>query len=119
MVVVWDVLPLVPLMVMVRVPVEARLLAVIFRVEVPAPLIDVGVKVRVVRLPCPLADRLMAELNPPVTAVVTVTVPDVPRATVMEVGEALIEKPAATEVTVSETVVVFTVVPEVPETVML
>jgi hypothetical protein len=51
MVVVCDVLPLVPLMVMVRVPVEARLLSVIFMVEVPAPVIDDGVKVMVVPLP--------------------------------------------------------------------
>jgi hypothetical protein len=66
-----------------------------------------------------VAERLMAELKPPVTAVVMVTEPEALRAIVMEVGAALREKPAVTLVTVRETVVVFTVVPEVPETVML
>lgn len=113
-----DVVPLVPLTVMVRVPRVARLLTRMVMVEVPAPVIDVGLKLMVTRLPCPDADNLIAELNPPLTVEVMVTVPDVPRVTVIEEGDALMENPAAVPVTVSVTVVVWTVLPEVPVTVM-
>lgn len=118
-VVVCDVLPLVPLIVMVRVPVVALLLSVIVMVELPAPVIEVGLKEIVVPLPCPEADRAIAEPNPPVTAVVTVTFPELLLVTLMDVGDALMEKPAVVPVTVSDTVVVSTVLPDVPVTVML
>lgn len=111
---VWLVLPLVPLMVMVWLPVEALLEAVMVMVELPAPVIDVGLKVMVSPLPWPDAERLIAELNPPVTDVVTVTLPDEFLVTLSDVGEAEMPKPAVAEVTVSETVVVSVVLPLVP-----
>ena len=114
-----DVPPLVPVTVMVRVPVVARLLTRMFMVEEPAPVIEVGLNETVTRLPCPDADRAMAELNPPVTAVLTVTLPEVPRRTVIAVGLALIEKPADVLVTVRPTVVVCVCPPPVPVTVIV
>jgi hypothetical protein len=60
----------------------------------------------------------MAESNPPVTAVLTVTEPELLRLMLMEVGEALTEKLAAVLVTVSETVALETVLPEVPVSVI-
>jgi len=88
-------------------------------VEVPAPVMEVGLKVTVFELPCPDADKEMAESKPPVTEVVIFTVPELPRATLRDVGEALIEKLAAVPVTVSVTVVVSFVEPEVPVTVIV
>ena len=87
-------------------------------VDDPAPVIDVGLKLVVTLLPCPEADREIAELNPPVTPVVTVTWPEEPRVTVIDAGAALMENPAEVLVTVSVTVVVCDVLPEVPVTVM-
>ena len=113
-----DVPPLVPVTVIVRVPVVARRLTVMVRVEDPAPVIEAGLKPRVTLLPCPEPESEIAELNPPLTAVLTVTWPEVPRMTAIDVGDALIEKPAVVLVTVSVTVVVCTVLPEVPFTVM-
>lgn len=60
----------------------------------------------------------MAELNPPETVVVMVTVPELFLATVIDVGDALIVKFGLVPVTVNDTVVVSTVLPEVPVTVM-
>ena len=88
-------------------------------VEVPAPVIDEGVKLTVLLLPSPDAERVIAELKPPLTAELMVTVPELFLAMLMVVGDALIEKPEVVPVTVSETVVVSIVEPEVPETVML
>jgi hypothetical protein len=119
MVVVWVVVPLVAVIVMVRIPVVALLLAVIVMVDVPAPGIELGLKLMVVPLACPEADNVIGELKPPVTAEVIVTLPELLRATVIEMGEALREKPALVLVTLSETVVVEVVLPEVPVTVML
>lgn len=115
---VCDVVPLVPFTVMVRVPLLARLDTRMVMVEVPAPVIDDGLKLTVTRLPCPEADNAIPELNPPLTVEVMVTARDVPRVTVIEDGDALMENPAAVPVTVRVTVVVWTVVPEVPVTVM-
>ena len=111
-------LPLVPVTVMVRVPVVARRLTVMVMVDEPVPVIDVGLKPIVTLLPCPDADSETAELKPPLTVLVIVTVPEVLRRTVIDVGAALIEKPAVVLVTVSVTVVVCTVLPEVPVTVI-
>ena len=113
-------LPLLPVMVIVWLPVdvEAVLLTVTFMVEVPAPVIDAGVNDTVTPLFCPEAVRAIAELKPPVTVVVIVELPDEPLLMVREVGDALIEKPAATAVTVSVTVAVAVVLPEVPVTVI-
>jgi hypothetical protein len=117
-VVVWLVLPLVPLTVMVWFPIAAFLAALMVMVEVPAPVTEVGLKVMVSPLPWPDAERLIAELNPPVTDVVMVTEPEVLRATVSDVGEAEMPNPAVVEVTVSVTVVLCVVLPLVPLMVM-
>ena len=67
--------PLVPVTVMVRVPVVARRLTVMLNVDDPPPVIDVGLKLVVTRLPCPDAESDIAELNPSVTPVLTLTLP--------------------------------------------
>jgi hypothetical protein len=54
----------------------------------PGAAIEPGLKVTVRPLPSPEADREMAELKPPETAVVTVELPEALLATVMEPGEA-------------------------------
>jgi len=118
-VVVWLVLPLLPVTVIVRVPTLEFLLTLMVIVEVPAPVIEVGLNVTVCPLPCPEADNEIAELNPPVTVLVIVTEPEVPLVTVIEVGDALREKPGFIPVTVSETVVVWVLLPAVPVTMML
>ena len=115
----WDVLPLVPVTVMVRVPVVARLLTRMLIVDDPAPVIDVGLKLGVTRLPWPEADSEIVELNPPVTAVLMVTCPVVPRLTVIVVGFALMENPAVVLVTVRVTFVVWVCPPPVPVTVIV
>jgi hypothetical protein len=117
-VVVWEVLPLLAVMVMVRVPVEAKLDALTVIVEVPEPVTEDGLKVIVSPLPWPDAVRETAELKPPVPVMVMVEVPDEPRSTVREVGEAETLNPAATLVTVRETVVVSVSPPPVPVMVM-
>ena len=113
-----DVVPLVPVTVMVRVPVVARRLTVMVMVDDPFPVIGVELKPTVTLLPCPEADSETGKLKPPLTVLVILTWPDVLRLTVIDVGDALIENPAEVLVTVSITVVVCTVLPEVPVTVM-
>ena len=91
-------------------------------VDVPDPgaATELGLKVTAWALPCPEAEKEIAELKLPVTAVVIVAVPDEFLATVIEVGEAETVKPAgAVEVTVSETVAVCVTPPPVPVIVML
>ena len=88
-------------------------------VEVPDPVIEVGLKVTVSPLPWPEADRLMTESKPSVAMVVIVTLPDEFLVTLNEVGEAETVKLDAVLVTVSETVVVFIRLPLVPVIVML
>jgi hypothetical protein len=88
-------------------------------VELPAPVIELGLKLTVRPLPPPEADREIAELKPPVTVEVMVELPELFRTMVIDVGDALTEKPAAVPVTFRETVVVEVVLPEVPITVML
>lgn len=85
------VLPLVPVMVMVWVPVEARLLTVTFIVEVPLPVTELGLKLTVTRLGTPEADRETAPLKPPVPLTVMVELPELPWAIDSEAGEALSE----------------------------
>jgi hypothetical protein len=102
----------------VLVPVAALLPIVIFIVEVPAPVMEVGVKVIVLAEPSPVADNVMAESKPPVTVEVMVTEPEALRSMVIDVGEALMLKPDAVAVMVRETLVVSTVLPDVPVTVM-
>lgn len=90
-------------------------------VEVPEPgaAIELGVNVTLCALPSPEADSEIAESKPPEIAVVIVEVPELPLATLIVVGDALIVKLGFVPVTVSETVVVSVVLPDVPFTVMV
>jgi len=91
-------------------------------VEAPEPgaAMDVGLKLTVTPVGWPLAVKAIAESKPPETVVEIVDVPLLPSSTETEVGEAeMLKLGLATVVTVSETVVVSTVLPEVPVTVML
>jgi hypothetical protein len=108
------------MIVMVRLPRLERELTLIFIIDVPEPGTgtELGVKVTVWPLPNPEADKEIAELNPPETVVVMVEVPELPLTTVTVVGDALMVKLGDVPVTVSETVVVATVPPEVPVTVI-
>ena len=115
--------PPVPVTVMVRVPARARRLTRMFIVDEPEPgaAIEVGLKLIVTLLPPPEAERLIAELKPPEMAVVIVECPLFPGEMLSEVGEALMVKLGLPPllVTVNDTVVVFTVLPDVPLTVMV
>jgi len=62
-------------------------------VEVPAPVIEVGLKPTVTPEGWPLADKEMTPLNPPVTVLVMVEVPTLPCTTVSEEGDAERLKP--------------------------
>ena len=62
-------------------------------VEVPVPVIEVGLKLTVTPLGCPLAVRLTGVLNPPVAVLVMVEVPDAPCATETVEGDAESVKP--------------------------
>jgi hypothetical protein len=90
-------------------------------VDVPEPgaATELGLKVTVWRLPSPEADKVIAELKPPEIAVLIVEVPELPLATLIDVGDALMVKLGVVPVTVRETVVLSVVLPEVPLTVML
>lgn len=116
-VVVSRVLPLVPVTVMVWFPTAALRPTVMVIVDVPAPVMLEGLKETELALPWPEAERVIAELKPPVAELVIVTWPEPRRAIETDVGFALSENPAFVPVTVSETVVVSTVLPEVPVTV--
>ena len=87
----------------------------------PGAAMELGVKVTVWALPCPVADKAIAELKSPETAVVIVADPEPFRATVIAVGDALRVKLGLvlTGVTVKVTVVVSVVPPEVPFTMTL
>jgi hypothetical protein len=88
-------------------------------VEVPPPgaAIELGLKLTVVPLGAPLAVRLIALLNPPLTVVVIVEVPELPCATLTEVGEPVSVKLAAA-VTVRVTVALCWVSPPLASTVI-
>jgi hypothetical protein len=87
-------------------------------VEVPEPVMELGLKEMVTPDGWPEADKETAESKPPVTAEVMVTEPELLRLMLMELGEALMEKPAVELVTVSETLAVEVVLPEAPVMVM-
>ena len=74
---------------------------VIVMVELPVPVIDVGLKPTVTPAGCPLADNETAELNPPLTVLVMVEVPEFPCTTETEAGEAERLKPGVDEVPAS------------------
>ena len=61
--------------------------AVKVSVEVPAPVIEVGLKAAVTPLGKPLAASVTGELKPPVTDSVTVEVPVLPAVTLAAVAE--------------------------------
>lgn len=90
-------------------------------VDVPDPgaAMEPGLKVTVA-FPCPEADKMIAELKLPATAVVIVALPDALLAIEIEAGDAETVKPAgAVAVTVSERVAVCVRLPPVPVMVML
>lgn len=107
-VVVWVTPPPVPVTVIIRVPRWAFLFAFMVMVEDPVPgaAIGFGLKLTETRLPCPEADNEIAELKPFNPVVLIVDVPELPRVTVTDDGEALMVKSGVKPVTVSETVVV-------------
>lgn len=74
---------------------------VIVIVEVPAPVIEVGLNPTVTPVGWPVAVSATAELNPSVTALVIVEVPLLPCATETEVGEAERLKPGVEELPAS------------------
>ena len=65
---------------------EAATVIVIF--EVPAPVIEPGLKPTVTPVGWPVADNEMAESKPPVTVLVIVEVPELPCATETDEGDA-------------------------------
>jgi hypothetical protein len=115
---VWVLLPPVPVTVMVEVPVAAEAATVMVIVELPEPgaAIEVGLKATVTPVGWPEAESATAELKPPATVVVMVTLPAVPWVIVAEVGDAAMVKSGL--VTVRVTVAVCVVLPPVPVTVM-
>jgi hypothetical protein len=106
--------------VMVSVPAGVLLLTVMVMVEVPAPGAGIEDGLNDTEIPDGKAEvvKAIAELKPPVILVVTVEVPELPRTMVTAVGDTLRPKPGVLPVTVSETVVVSVMLPEVPVTVM-
>ena len=109
--------PPVPVTVMVRLPSEANRPAFTVIVDVPAPGAAIELGLKLTLTPDAVeADRAIAELKLPVIAVVIVEVLELPLATLIEVGEALMVKLPA--ITFKVTVVVSVVLPEVPFTVM-
>lgn len=90
MVVVCVMPPPVAAMMIVWFPVDALLLALTVKVALPLPgaIMELGPNVTVSPLPCPEADRVIAELKLPETFVITVEVPDFFLAIDNDVGEA-------------------------------
>lgn len=70
-------------------------------VDVPVPVMEVGLKVTVTPEGCPEADRATAESKPPLTVLVIVEVPLLPCTTETEAGEADSVKPAVEELPAS------------------
>ena len=92
---------------------------VMVMVELPPPgaVIVLGLKLTVVPLGAPEADRLIALLKPPLTVVVMVEVPWLPCTTLSEAGEAESVKLGAA-LTVRVTVALCWIPPPFPVTVM-
>jgi hypothetical protein len=112
--------PPVPVIVIFLFPSDAFVPTFTVKVEVPEPGagIGLGLNVTVCRGPCPVADNVITELKLPEAAVVTVNIPVSPLATVIVEGDAVIVKLGLEAFTMSDTVVVWVMVPEVPFTVM-
>ena len=99
-------------------PLELTLI-VILDVPEPGAAMEAGLKLTVWALPNPEADKVIAELKPPVTAVVIVVVPELPVDTVNLFGDAPMVKSAETgAVTVRVTVAEGVMPPPVPVTVI-
>jgi hypothetical protein len=93
---------------------------IIVDLPVPGVAMGLGLKVTPWAFPCPVADRVIAESKPFSAAVVTVEVAELPLATVIAVGDALMLKSAFSgAVTVRATLVVFVMPPPVPVTVIV
>lgn len=80
--------PPVPVTVIGYEPTAVLAPTVIDMAELPVPVIDDGLKPTVTPLGCPVAVKLTAELNPPLTVLVIVELPAWPCTTVTEVGDA-------------------------------
>ena len=94
-------------------------MALMVMVDVPDPVIELGLKLTLSPLPCPEAEKVTAELNPPDPATVSVEAAEEFWAMLSVLGEAEKVKSAVLEaVTVSETVVVWVMPPPVPVMVM-
>ncbi|HEU4416760.1 MAG TPA: hypothetical protein VFT65_18365, partial [Candidatus Angelobacter sp.] len=121
-VVLWETLPPVALMVTVEAPVAAVLLAVNVSVELPEPgaAIEVGLNAAVTPVGRPVAESEIAELNPPLTVVETVELPELPWVTERLPGETLkVKFGDAAALIVTEMGVVCVVPPPVALTVAL
>ena len=90
--------PLVPVTVIVYVPVAVDEPTFRVRVELPAPVMDEGLKLAVTPLGIPAAAKLIAESKPPVTVDEIVDVPLLPCTTETEAGEAEMAKLGEEEV---------------------
>lgn len=112
----------VAVMVILWFPTNAFLLTFTVIVELPEPgaAMELGLKVTVCRPPSPVADKEIAESKPPDTRVVIVEVPEPGLATLIVAGDALRVNPSDdAPLTVSDTVAVSVVPPDVPLTVTL
>ena len=85
--------PEVPVTLMLYVPMTVDEPTMIDTVEVPAPVIEGGLKVTVTPVGWPVADKEMPESKPFVTVLEIVDVPELPGATETIVGEAVRPKP--------------------------
>lgn len=86
-------LPEVPVTLIAYVPETADEPTVIVMVEVPAPVIEVGLNFTVTPVGWPVSDKEMAAPNPFITVLVMVEVPVPPWTTETEVDEAVRPKP--------------------------
>jgi hypothetical protein len=111
------ILPDEPVIVMVWAPSGAVALIGTVMVEVPEPGAGMGLGLKVMVLEFP--DKVMAESKPPPTFAVMVEVPELPRATVMALGEAEMAKVFVVVVTVRVIVVDCLTPPPVPVMVMV
>jgi len=113
--------PPVPVMVTLKDPILVPAPTVILIVDVPEPgaAMLAGAKVTLTPGGKPDADRAIAELKLPVTAVVMVEVPEPPQAAVSELGEAAREKSALAAAVTAKTKLAVTEETPLPLAVMV